>query len=143
LQTPSICEATALLLPNTTVTRRAGGQWLQNQAAESAAGGMDEVEAEEVEHLDYLKKGNGGGIAVVALYNYSAAPEQPFLPDPHPELGLARGDVLFLLHKREEDGWCLCRQRDGRDGAPAIVGWAPGNFISSDGQHALVVADAP
>jgi hypothetical protein len=125
------------------VTRRAGGQWLQNQAAESAAGSRDEGAADEVDQVDYLKEGNGGGTAVVALYNYSAEPEPPFLPDPHSELDLARGDVLFLLHKREEDGWCLCRQRDGRDGAPAIVGWAPGNFISSDGQHALVVADAP
>jgi len=48
-----------------------------------------------------LNQGNGGGVAVVALYDYHASPDKPFSPDPHDELELARGDVLFLLHKRE------------------------------------------
>jgi len=54
-----------------------------------------------------------------ALYDYTASPDVPFLPDPRSELNIKRGDVFYLIHKRPEDGWCLVSTAS----ASAVEGW--------------------
>ena len=51
--------------------------------------------------------------SVEALYDYAASTDIPFLPDPRMELSMKRGDVFQLIHKREEDGWCLVSTAKG------------------------------
>lgn len=53
--------------------------------------------------------------SVQALYDYTASSDVPFLPDPRMELSMKRGDAFQLIHKREEDGWCLVCTSTGAD----------------------------
>ena len=69
-----------------------------------------------------------GEIAAVALHTYTPTGEKPFPDDPRPELGLVRGDRFFVV-SLSPDGWALVRRPNS-----ALEGWAPGNFLSADGQ---------
>jgi hypothetical protein len=60
--------------------------------------------------------------SVEALYDYTASPDIPFLPDPRMELSMKRGDVFQLIHRREEDGWCLVITST-TSGEGATEGW--------------------
>ncbi|KAJ1484102.1 hypothetical protein T484DRAFT_1798110 [Baffinella frigidus] len=72
--------------------------------------------------------GAAGEIAVVALHSYTSSGPKPFPDDPRPELGLVRGDRLFVI-SISPDGWCLARRPHS-----ALEGWLPGNFLSADGE---------
>ena len=61
--------------------------------------------------------------SVEALYDYTASPDIPFLPDPRMELSMKRGDVFQLIHRRDEDGWCLVITTPTPSGEGAIEGW--------------------
>eukprot|EP00288_Rhodomonas_lens_P002544 CAMPEP_0177716764 /NCGR_PEP_ID=MMETSP0484_2-20121128/14677_1 /TAXON_ID=354590 /ORGANISM="Rhodomonas lens, Strain RHODO" /LENGTH=274 /DNA_ID=CAMNT_0019228803 /DNA_START=253 /DNA_END=1078 /DNA_ORIENTATION=+ len=75
---------------------------------------------------------------VTAMYNYEASPELPFKPDKRMEMDLTQGEKFMMLYRRPEDGWCLVY----RASDPARVeGWAPGNFITSDGRTPVVASE--
>ena len=80
--------------------------------------------------------------SVQALYDYTASSDVPFLPDPRMELSMKRGDSFQLIHKREEDGWCLVCTSTGAD-----EGWVccrDASFLALPAcQHFLLPLSSP